>query len=350
MHKQLRLVLCQRCQRKFHAALEYLSRLWLKIIVHRIPANGNSVRHCQRRVVELNLHVDDVRNPRARCPRHFVCVPYSAANRNPVGHPRYVHPHLASCGPDISVRPNVSPNSSKRRNRRNSLCQKYMQQIFSPRSHPRRNRQCRRSARLSRTPTPALHSTASPLPPGSPSPVSTLGSCFSSRSFSGSSSAWHAASRAASFKTLVIATGGSSSSRTTGSVGNPIRVSSVCASDPTTCVGAVSSVAGYNPTASNRYFAVASCPVFATVITPAAINSAESTTRLSMFFRTCTLSLSFFSFVARPVALLLAGDFFAALVFAFAFFLMLTAHPPQNLGGAGLTGLRTGAPFLLNGL
>ncbi len=131
-------------------------------------------------------------------------------------------------------------------------------------------------------------------------------------------------------RSFVKPAAGSSSSQITGSVGNPIRFNSVYASEPVTGVAAVCSVAGYSPAASNKYFAVASCPVRATLITSIAINSAEALTSSLMFFRTSTTSFAFL------VPVLFLADFFAVpLPFPFAFF-TVTASPPQNLGGAGV--------------
>src|SRR5580698_123442 len=117
-----------------------------------------------------------------------------------------------------------------------------------------------------------------------------------------------------------------SSSQITGSSGNPMRVSKVCANDRSIGFAADCSVGGYIPAASNKYLAGASCPVFATLITSVAISSAESFTSSLMFARTWKMSFPFFLFDA----LLFACFFAVTLLFLVAFFFALMTRPPQN--------------------
>src|SRR5260370_41778194 len=130
--------------------------------------------------------------------------------------------------------------------------------------------------------------------------------------------------------------GNGSSSQITGSVGTPIRVNSVYARESSGAFAFVSSVAGYKPTASNRYFADASCPIFATSITLVAIALAELPTRLLMFSRTRTMSTGFF---VLPV--LFFADFFATLLLlplAFFFFFMTMVPPRKTVGVIPISG------------
>ena len=46
----------------------------------------------QRRVVEFDLHIDDMSDAHARQLRHVFFVPNAAADSNPAGDPRNVHP------------------------------------------------------------------------------------------------------------------------------------------------------------------------------------------------------------------------------------------------------------------
>ncbi len=78
--------------RKLHSAPKQLRRLRLEIIIRRIPQHFDPViRWRQLSVIELDLHVDDVRDPLSRHLRHVLGVPNSAPHRNPLGQPRDVH-------------------------------------------------------------------------------------------------------------------------------------------------------------------------------------------------------------------------------------------------------------------
>src|SRR5208283_1736203 len=59
---------------------------------------------CQRGVIKLNLHVDDVRDPSTRYRRHILRRPDSATHRDPIGHPRDIHSHSASSDENLSIR------------------------------------------------------------------------------------------------------------------------------------------------------------------------------------------------------------------------------------------------------
>jgi hypothetical protein len=165
-----------------------------------------------------------------------------------------------------------------------------------PRSNPRRNRKSSRLAHLSSTPTPALHSTvSSPQTPRPFSAPSRSGLCVDLPAASGQTPLHsigvyrHKKPALVRFRVLPPVRSQHSalwprptlshrcSTRPQPHLPHKSRLNSACASEPTTGVSDVCSVAGYSPTASNKYFVDASCPVFATVITPAAINSAEST-------------------------------------------------------------------------
>src|SRR5580693_10494130 len=108
--KQLRRWIFQRLQRKVHAALKYLGRLRLEVVVRLIPEDLNPVRFRMLRVVALDLHVDNVRDPRLRHLRHVIRVPDSAADRNPVVQPRYIHPQPAPFDSDMIARPELLPD------------------------------------------------------------------------------------------------------------------------------------------------------------------------------------------------------------------------------------------------
>src|SRR5229473_7165179 len=151
--KQLRPILFQGRQCEIHASPKYIAPLGSEIIVHRIPANGNPVRLRQRPVVELDLHVDDVRDSRARHRRHVLRVPNPAPNCDPVGHPRYIHPYPASSEAN-PVRSRDLESFVPEAFRRECI-----QQLAPARFHARRNRKRARPAHLSCT--PALHSTVS---------------------------------------------------------------------------------------------------------------------------------------------------------------------------------------------
>src|ERR1700733_5572441 len=54
------------------------------------------MRHSQRGIVELDLHVDDVRDSRAPHLRHVVRRPNSPPGRDPVSQPGHIHPRPVS--------------------------------------------------------------------------------------------------------------------------------------------------------------------------------------------------------------------------------------------------------------
>src|SRR5215472_15686045 len=91
MNEQPRSRLLQRLIGEFHPPLEHRCRLGLEIVLDRIPQHLNPIGLRKFRVVELNLHIDDMRDsgPRDRC--HVLCVPDPAPDRDPVGHPCHVH-------------------------------------------------------------------------------------------------------------------------------------------------------------------------------------------------------------------------------------------------------------------
>src|SRR5512135_526844 len=91
MDVQLRSRLVESLQREIRSPLEYFRPLGLEIVVNRIPKHFDSQRIRQPRIVELNLHVDDVRHPRPRHLRHVLRVPDSAPDRDPAGHPTHIH-------------------------------------------------------------------------------------------------------------------------------------------------------------------------------------------------------------------------------------------------------------------
>jgi hypothetical protein len=96
-------------QSEFHPPLEQLCGFGLKVIIRRIPKDIDAVRRRQRGVVELNLHVDDVRHSRPRHRRHVVSRPNPAPNRNAVSEPRHVHPGPVSGG--LCARLNASTSA-----------------------------------------------------------------------------------------------------------------------------------------------------------------------------------------------------------------------------------------------
>src|SRR5579864_2250861 len=96
MDKQLPVFALQHFLCELHPAPEQSRRLFLKIVVCRIPQHLDVVLLGQRRVVKLDLHVDDVRDPRLRHRRHILRVPDPASDRNPICQPGNIHPTPAS--------------------------------------------------------------------------------------------------------------------------------------------------------------------------------------------------------------------------------------------------------------
>src|SRR5579863_10527182 len=156
VHKQLRPILLQRRQPNLHPPLKNLRSLRLEIVVHRIPANRHPMRPRQRRVVELDLHVDDVRNSRPRHRRHVLRVPDPTPDRDPVRQPCNIHSHSASS--DLSLSRKVPGKLFRQFARR-----KYFHQPSPRRFHTRRNRQHRRFPPRPRF-AASFHSTASSPP------------------------------------------------------------------------------------------------------------------------------------------------------------------------------------------
>src|SRR5579862_9526846 len=83
--------LVQSLQSKIHALLEDYWWLQSKIIIDRIPQHGNSMRHCERAVIELNLHIDNVGDARSCYFRHLLGSPDSSTNRDAVSDPGHIH-------------------------------------------------------------------------------------------------------------------------------------------------------------------------------------------------------------------------------------------------------------------
>src|SRR5215467_11017025 len=71
-----------------------LKKFWwlrLEIIIGRNPFDDNAMRSSQRRIIELNLHIQNMTYTSARHRRHVVCRPNSTSDRDAAGHPRHVH-------------------------------------------------------------------------------------------------------------------------------------------------------------------------------------------------------------------------------------------------------------------
>src|ERR1700722_6116947 len=100
MNEQLRVQSFERRFRKFHTLPKQPRWLRLEIIIRRIPQHLDAVSPTQRRIIELNLHIDDVRNPRLRHLRHILRRPNPASNRNPVGQPCDIHSYPVWPVPD----------------------------------------------------------------------------------------------------------------------------------------------------------------------------------------------------------------------------------------------------------
>ena len=71
-------------------------RLRTEVVIRRIPQHPHTVRLGQRRVVKLDLHVDDVGNSRPHQFDHVPVVPDAPTNRDSVGDPGHVHARLRS--------------------------------------------------------------------------------------------------------------------------------------------------------------------------------------------------------------------------------------------------------------
>ena len=91
MNRRLPLPAVERLQRELDGALKHLRSLDLEIVVGRVPQDLDAVGLGQRRVVELDLHVDDVGDAGAGHLRHLVVRPDTAPDRDAVGHPGHVH-------------------------------------------------------------------------------------------------------------------------------------------------------------------------------------------------------------------------------------------------------------------
>ncbi len=76
---------------QIHSPLKHRPRFRLEIVVHRVPQHFNPEWLRQRRVIELDLHVDDMRDPGGSHLRHLLFDPDPASDRNPIGHPCHVH-------------------------------------------------------------------------------------------------------------------------------------------------------------------------------------------------------------------------------------------------------------------
>src|SRR5580704_12224968 len=100
MNEQLRVQSFERRFRKFHTLPKQPRWLRLEIIIRRIPQHLDAVSPSQRRIIELNVHIDDVRNPRLRYLRHILRRPNPASDRNPVGQPCDIHSYPVCPVPD----------------------------------------------------------------------------------------------------------------------------------------------------------------------------------------------------------------------------------------------------------
>ena len=81
----------KRFEGEVHSTLKQFPGLELKVVVSGIPENMDAVGYAQMAIVELDLHVDDVRDASLSHLDHLQFVPDTSPNRNAVSHPGHVH-------------------------------------------------------------------------------------------------------------------------------------------------------------------------------------------------------------------------------------------------------------------
>ncbi len=91
MDEQFRSRLVQRDLRELYPPSKQRRWLWFEIVVGRIPKHLDAMFHSQSGVVELDLHVDDMRDACARHVRHIIRRPDPASDRNSASQPGNIH-------------------------------------------------------------------------------------------------------------------------------------------------------------------------------------------------------------------------------------------------------------------
>ena len=106
VNEHARIFVFEGLQGKVNAALEQFRRLGLKIVVHGIPQDFDPMRFGERGIIELNLHINNVRDAGAGHNGHVVRRPNASAQRNSSRHPRDVHPDVSVSHPGRAGLPN----------------------------------------------------------------------------------------------------------------------------------------------------------------------------------------------------------------------------------------------------
>src|SRR5258708_4988809 len=89
MDEQFRSRLVQRDLRELYPPSKQRRWLWFEIVVGRIPKHLDAMFHSQSGVVELDLHVDDMRDACARHVLHIIRPPDPPPHRNSVTQPSH---------------------------------------------------------------------------------------------------------------------------------------------------------------------------------------------------------------------------------------------------------------------
>ncbi len=91
MNKQLGFRVVQRMKCELNPTSQDARRLGFEIVIYWVPQHLDPVRFRQSRIIELDLHIDDVGYTPAHQIRHLLVYPDSAPNRYSVGDPCNIH-------------------------------------------------------------------------------------------------------------------------------------------------------------------------------------------------------------------------------------------------------------------
>ena len=92
MDEQFRFRFVQSGLCESYSPLKHTGIFRLEVVVNGIPKDLDTMRLCQAGIVELDLHVQNVRDSGARNFGHVGGIPYASAHRNARCNPCHIHP------------------------------------------------------------------------------------------------------------------------------------------------------------------------------------------------------------------------------------------------------------------